>query len=151
MTQKSLADYLKLPYTIELRPEEPEADEAPVWFARAVELPGCMTEGDTPEEALNMIQDAMAAWIEVALENDRPIPEPRPSEDYSGKFVVRVPKSLHRELVEAAHREGVSLNQWINVALSRAVGVAAAHTSPQDRRDQSFAALGERRQQVREG
>jgi antitoxin HicB len=68
-----------------------------------------------------MIQDAMRGWIEVSLEDGDPIPEPRPLDDYSGKFVVRVPKSLHRELVDAAEREGVSLNQYINVALAQAV------------------------------
>ena len=46
--------------------------------------------------------------------------------EYSGKFNTRVPKSLHRKLVEAAERDGVSLNQWINTALAEAVGEAAA-------------------------
>jgi hypothetical protein len=69
-----------------------------------------------------MIREAMQLWLEVALEEGIPIPEPRPEEDYSGKFVVRVPRSLHRELVEHAEREGVSLNQYINVVLARAVG-----------------------------
>jgi antitoxin HicB len=69
-----------------------------------------------------MIQEAMALWLEVALEEGIPIPEPRPDEDYSGKFVVRVPRSLHRELVQRAEQEGVSLNQYINVALAYAAG-----------------------------
>ena len=81
-----------------------------------------MSEGDTAEEAIEMIRDAMRAWIEVSLEDGYPIPEPRPLEDYSGKFVVRVPRSLHRELVDEAQRQGVSLNQYINVALARSVG-----------------------------
>ena len=51
-----------------------------------------------------MIRDAMAAWLEVALEDGQIVPEPKPAEDYSGKFVVRVPKSLHRDLVETAAR-----------------------------------------------
>jgi len=92
------------------------------WFAHVVELPGCMTEGDTPEEAVRMIFDAMAGWIEIALEDGQPVPEPRPVEEYSGRFVVRVPRSLHRDLVEMANREGVSLNQYINVVLAQAIG-----------------------------
>lgn len=114
---KTVEYYLSLPYTIELVPEPQEG-----WFVSVKELPGCMSQGDTPEEAIEMIQDAMRGWIEVSLEDGDPIPEPRPLEDYSGKFVVRVPHSLHRELVEHAEREGVSLNQYINVALARAVG-----------------------------
>ena len=81
-----------------------------------------MTQGDSVAEAVEMIQDAMAGWIEIALEDGNPVPEPRPMDTYSGKFVVRVPHSLHRDLVRAAEREGVSLNQFALVALVRAVG-----------------------------
>jgi len=115
--EKTVDYYMNLPYTIELR-HDPE-DEG--WFVRIKELRGCMSEGDTPEEALAMIQEAMALWLEVALEEGIPIPEPRLEEEYSGKFVVRVPRSLHRELVERAREEGVSLNQYINVALAQAI------------------------------
>jgi antitoxin HicB len=109
---------MRLPYTIELR-NVPQ-DEG--WFVRVKELEGCMSQGDTAEEAIEMIQEAMELWLEVALEEGIPIPEPRPDDDYSGKFVVRVPRSLHRDLVKTAEQEGVSLNQYINVALARAVG-----------------------------
>ncbi len=73
---RELDDILKLPYTTEFRREEAEYGEEPPWFARVVELPGCMTEGDSLEEAATMIRDAMTAWIAVALEDGRPIPEP---------------------------------------------------------------------------
>jgi len=63
----------------------------------------------------------MRGWLQVSLEDGDPIPEPRPEEEYSGKFVVRVPRSLHRQLVEEAERDGVSLNQYVNVALASAV------------------------------
>ena len=114
--EKNINYYLNLPYTIELQ-QDPEEG----WFVRVKELRGCMSQGDTPEEAFEMIRDAMQGWLEIALENGTPIPEPRPEEDYSGKFVVRVPKSLHRKLVEEAEREGVSLNQYINVTLAGSV------------------------------
>jgi hypothetical protein len=42
--------------------------------------------------------------------------------------VVRVPRSLHCQLAETAEREGVSLNQFINVALGMAVGRAGVST-----------------------
>jgi len=114
--------FMGLPYTFELR-----WDAEAGWFVRVKELPGCMSEGDTPEEAMEMIRDAMRGWIEVSLEEGDPIPEPRELDDYSGKFVVRVPRSLHRELVERAEDEGVSLNQYVNVALARAVGRSGAY------------------------
>jgi antitoxin HicB len=116
--EKTVDYYMNLPYTIELR-NDPE-DEG--WFVRVKELRGCISEGDTAEEALAMIQEAMELWLEVSLEEGIPIPEPRPDEDYSGKFVVRVPRSLHRELVEEAAQQGASLNQYMNVALARSVG-----------------------------
>jgi hypothetical protein len=81
-----------------------------------------MSQGSTPEEAIRMIDDAMRGWLEVSIEDGDPIPEPRPDEEFSGKFVVRVPKSLHRKLVEIADGEEISLNQYINVTLSSAVG-----------------------------
>jgi antitoxin HicB len=118
--QEIVARYLRLPYTIEVIRDEGEGFSG--WFARVVELPGCMTQTETLEELEEMIQEAMRAWIETAIEDDVPIPEPKAEETYSGKFVVRVPKSLHRELVEAAERDGVSLNSFVNSALSRAVG-----------------------------
>jgi antitoxin HicB len=118
---KTVEYYMNLPYTIEMR-QEPEGG----WFVRVKELRGCMSDGDTPEEAATMIQEAMELWLEVALEDGVPIPEPRPESDYSGKFVVRVPRSLHRELVETAEQEGVSLNQYINVTLAQSIGRPAS-------------------------
>ena len=118
---KTIEEYINLPYTIELQ-RDPDVG----WFVRVRELPGCMSQGDTAEEALTMIQDAMRAWIEIAIEDGAPIPEPRAEEDYSGKFVVRVPRSLHHALVEAAARDNVSLNQYINVALAQRVGQSNA-------------------------
>jgi len=64
----------------------------------------------------------MRAWIEVALEEGIPVPEPRREEEYSGKFVVRLPKSLHHKLAQIAEREGVSLNSLVNVAIAHYIG-----------------------------
>ena len=77
-SMNTLGNYFALPYTIELIRE----DET-TWFARVVELPGCMTEGDSAEDAAAMIQDAIAGWIELALADGRPIPTPNPFEGYS--------------------------------------------------------------------
>jgi len=115
--ERTVEYYLGLPYTIELI-----AEPAGGWFVAVKELSGCMSEGNTPEEAVEMIRDAMRGWIEISLEEGDPIPEPRNLDDFSGKFVVRVPRSLHRQLVERAEREGVSLNQYVNVALAQVVG-----------------------------
>ncbi|MBX3000669.1 MAG: type II toxin-antitoxin system HicB family antitoxin [Caldilineaceae bacterium] len=118
---KTVEEYLQLPYTIEIVRDE--GDGFAGWFARVLELPGCMTQADTFDELDEMIEDAMRSWIEVALDNGLPIPEPRTQDQYSGKFVVRVPRSLHRDLVTAAERDGVSLNAFVNVALARSVSM----------------------------
>ena len=70
--EKTVRDYLHLPYTTELQ-RDPEQG----WFVRVKELSGCMSQADTAEEALVMIREAMQFWLEVALEEGIPIPEPR--------------------------------------------------------------------------
>jgi len=62
--------YLGLPYTIEIMPDED------FYFARVLELPGCLTYADSLEKLSPMIEDAMRRWIEVALECGEDIPEP---------------------------------------------------------------------------
>lgn len=117
---KTIEEYLQLPYTIEVvRDNNPEY---PGWVARVVELPGCMTQADTFDELGEMVIDAMRAWISTAIEDGMDIPEPRPQESYSGKFIVRVPRSLHHMLVETADKEGVSLNAYVSNSLALSVG-----------------------------
>lgn len=116
---KTVEDYLRLPYTIQLR----RYDDG-TFFAEIVELPGCMTEADTAEEVLEMIEDAMGGWIEVSLAEGLSIPEPAAESEYSGRFLVRAPKSLHRDLVQRAQVEGASLNQFVVTTLSRSLGAS---------------------------
>lgn len=122
--KKDLQYYLNLPYTRELIPEEDGR-----WFVRIKELPNCFSQGNTPEEALSMIEEALQGWLEVEIEAGEDIPEPR-DEPYSGRFNTRVPKSLHRRMVEIAESEGVSLNQWIVSVLSEAVGMNQVTRDP---------------------
>lgn len=118
MNNKDLQYYLSLPYRIVLHP----ADEGG-FVAEIQELPGCLTQGESVQEAMEMIEDAKRAWLEVALEDGIEISEPiRDTEEYSGKLNIRIPKSLHRILSEKAKEENVSLNQYINFQLSRGVG-----------------------------
>jgi antitoxin HicB len=69
---KSLEYYLSLPYTIEAIPDK----ESGGWFMRVKELPGCMSQAETWQEVLPMIEEAKQLWLEVALEHGFPIPEP---------------------------------------------------------------------------
>lgn len=117
---KDLDYYMRLRYAVTLMPY-PDGG----YFAKIEDLPGCMTEGDNLNDAMAMIEDAKAAWISVALEDGRPVPEPDAMEsDYSGRFVVRIPKSLHETLAIQAKSEGVSLNQLVLYYLARGSGYA---------------------------
>lgn len=68
--EKNIYYYLSLPYTVEIREDNDE------WFAKIVELEGCMTCADTKEEAYKMINDALISWLETAIEDGIEIPEP---------------------------------------------------------------------------
>ena len=107
-------DYLKLPYHIVIRQINDESGS--YFFATVQEFDGCMSHGDTYTEAYKNIQEAMELWIEAKIEGNFPVPAPIDESKYSGKFVLRVPKSLHARLAMQAAKEGVSLNQY---ALSR--------------------------------
>ena len=54
-------------------------DDAEGYLAEAPELPGCVTAGETVDEALHMLRDAMEGWIECALLAGEGIPEPEAS------------------------------------------------------------------------
>ena len=120
---KTLDEYLKLPWTLAFLAAPDEGG----FVAKVMELPGCISEGDTLEEAHAMIRDALEGWLASALKHGDPIPVPGEQQDeYSGNFRVRLPKSVHRALVENARREGVSLNTYTVSKLSEAVGAARA-------------------------
>ena len=57
------------------------------------DLPGCMTAGETEAEALSLLPDAMAGWLESVLERGLPVPEPSVRPEYSGKVLVRMPRT----------------------------------------------------------
>lgn len=119
---KDLKYYLNLPYTVVLRPDE-QGD----YVARIEELPGCSAHGPTPQEALKNLEEAQALWIGDCLEAGDVVPEPVLEESLpSGKWVQRVPRTLHRKLVLMARRERVSLNQLVTSILSEASGARRA-------------------------
>lgn len=63
---------LRYPVLIEPLSEE----DGGGFLATVPDLPGCMSDGETPEEALVNVQDAILAWIEAATDMGQPIPEP---------------------------------------------------------------------------
>ena len=112
--------YLELPYHITLVQDEEQ--DGGKWIAAAEELPDCTSRGETAEEAIAGLKDAMTAWITAALREGRDIPEPRSATSHSGRLLLRMPRTLHSALTQAAERENVSLNQFITDSLASVVG-----------------------------
>ncbi len=94
------------------------------------DLPGCMSDGETIEEAIENGRDAFMGWIAVQANLEREIPKPawRPEDDrtfpstVSGKFIQRVPKTIHAKLVQRAKAEGVSLNTLVLTFIAEGIG-----------------------------
>ena len=97
---KTLNDYMKMNYRMEIIEDQDEGG----FVVSFPELPGCITCGETMESA-----------IETGIE----IHEPDNLEEYSGQFKLRIPRSLHRSLVEHSKREGISMNQYCVYLLSK--------------------------------
>lgn len=97
-------------YPVEIRPLS--TDEGGGWLATFPDLPGCMGDGETPEAAIEDGYAAAAAWLKVAAECGDAIPEPGAGGE-SGRFVARIPKSLHMRLIARARQEGVSMNTML--------------------------------------
>jgi len=88
------------------------------WIAEHPELPGCKADGETAQEALTSLDISRELWIECSLANGLDVPEPQEAPQYSGRFVLRIPKSLHRDLANEAEAEGVSLNSLVSNVLA---------------------------------
>ena len=112
-----VASYLRAQY---VRMIIPNAEEGG-YLAEVLELPGCITDGDTPEEAYRNLEEAMAGWIRASLDTNRPVPDPVGGREYSGRFPLRMSTELHRVAALRAMQEGVSLNQWIAGAIAEKV------------------------------
>lgn len=114
---REVRSYLSAPYIRMLIPDPEEGG----YIAEILELPGCVTDGDTPEEAYRNLEEVMAGWIRASLDHGKPIPEPVGIKEYSGHFPLRMSTELHRVAALRAMQEGISLNQWITKAITTQV------------------------------
>jgi antitoxin HicB len=109
---KDIHYYLSLKYPIELI----ETDEG--FVAAHPDLAGCASFGDTAAEAIDSLKDVRELWLKGQVEANGVAPEPRAEEEFSGRFVVRLPKWLHRLLDAEAKRQSSSLNTFVVSLLS---------------------------------
>jgi antitoxin HicB len=92
------------------------------WFISFPDLPGCVSDGATPEQAVANGLDALSSWIRTAREFGDPVPAPGSGGAASGKFSLRAPKSLHAKLAKRAQTEGVSMNALAVTLLAEGLG-----------------------------
>jgi predicted RNase H-like HicB family nuclease len=83
------------------------------YVARAPELPGCQTDGETPESAMKNLYDAMDLYLKSLKARKIPAPVPFADRKFSGKFPVRTNPEKHRQIAEAARRADMSVNEFV--------------------------------------
>ena len=98
----------KVAYPFEIRTLS--ADEGGGYLISYPDFNVCIADGETIEEAIKDGEKALAAVIASLKARGLPVPAPGSRDAYSGKFVQRLPKSLHARLQAQARREGVSIN-----------------------------------------
>ena len=115
-SRKNLDFYLSLKY-----PSTIHQDSEGGFVAEIADLPGCITQSETIDELMSSIGEAKQAWITTAYEMGQDIPVPLESDEYRGKVLLRISRSLHRELAKSAEIQGISLNQYASNILAAGV------------------------------
>lgn len=95
------------------------SDEDSEYVGLCAEFPSVSWLAKTPEAALRGVRKLLAEAIADMQEHGEEIPKPISSKKYSGKFVVRVPPEVHRDLAIQAAESGVSLNRLASAKLSK--------------------------------
>jgi predicted HicB family RNase H-like nuclease len=108
MTQK----HRKYTYRVTWSEEDAE------YVGLCAEFPGLSWLARTPEAALKGIRKAVSQVIADMLRTKETVPEPISTKRFSGKFMVRVPPDVHRQLALQAAESGVSLNRLASAKLS---------------------------------
>jgi predicted RNase H-like HicB family nuclease len=125
---KSSEEYLQLPYARIVIPDGPNG-----FHGEVLEFPGCFAQGDTVDEAYANLENAAESWIGASLAQGHEIPLPSSSLTYSGKIVLRLPKSIHRQAARLAERDAVSLNTYLVSAVAAKVGAEDFYATLTDR------------------
>ncbi|MBF0284106.1 MAG: type II toxin-antitoxin system HicB family antitoxin [Magnetococcales bacterium] len=114
-------------YPFEIRPLSPE--DGGGFLIVYPDFTECISDGETVEEAIANGLDALQATIATLTAKGFPVPAPGSHGAASGKFMTRVPKFLHGQLVARAKQEGVSLNALVLTFLAEGMGKRLAEPS----------------------
>ncbi|MFQ5421065.1 MAG: toxin-antitoxin system HicB family antitoxin [Anaerolineae bacterium] len=107
-------------YPFEIRPLT--AEEGSGYLISFPDFSECISDGETPEDAIQNGMDALWETIAALESMGLPVPDPGSGGSYSGKFIQRVPKSLYARLAARAKQEGVSMNTLVNTFLAESLG-----------------------------
>lgn len=107
-------------YPFEMRPLKPS--EGGGYLISYPDFTECIADGETLEEALQNGREALQAVMEALQAQGMPVPAPNGGGIASGKFVARVPKSIHAQLAARARMEGVSLNAMVLTFIAKGLG-----------------------------
>lgn len=107
-------------YPFEVRPLSSE--EGSGFLISYPDFAECISDGETVEEAMENGRDALKATIAALKARKLPVPLPNSGGVASGKFVARVPKTVHAQLATRARAEGVSLNALVLTFIAQGLG-----------------------------
>ncbi len=98
------------------------AEEGGGYLIEFPDVPGCISDGGTPEEAIKSGRDALKSVLLTMREFGDPVPRPGVTTASSGQWRQRVPRSMHSRLVARARQEGVSLNTLVTAMIAEGLG-----------------------------
>ena len=110
-------------YPFEVRPLA--EDEGGGYLISFPDFADCISDGQTVDEAVANGRDALKATVAALKAMKRPAPAPNSGGVASGKFVARVPKTVHAQLATRARAEGVSLNALVLTFIAQGLGASA--------------------------
>jgi predicted HicB family RNase H-like nuclease len=100
-------------YRITWSPDDQE------YVGLCVEFPSLSWLAESPEASLDGIRKIVAEVVQDMNSKGESPPLPLSSKKFSGKFVVRIPPNVHRQLAIKAAEEGISLNRLISAKLTK--------------------------------
>lgn len=107
-------------YPFEVRPLSTE--EGGGYLISFPDFAECISDGESVDEAVENGRDALKATIAALRSRKLPVPAPNSGGVASGKFVARVPKTVHAQLATRARAEGVSLNALVLTFIAQGLG-----------------------------
>ena len=107
-------------YPFEVRPLS--AEEGGGYIISFPDFAECISDGESVDEAIENGRDALKATVAALKSKKLPVPAPNSGGVASGKFVARVPKTVHAQLATRARMEGVSLNALVLTFIAQGLG-----------------------------